>query len=341
MSVQTWLNRSWYGPAPRPWLVPLEGLFGALSAGRRIAYRRGWFASARVAAPVVVVGNLTVGGAGKTPLVDWLARRLAAAGWRPGIATRGYRGRSKAARLVQATDLAAVVGDEPVLLARRSGRPVAVARERAAAARLLLASGCDLVICDDGLQHYALAREVEIAVIDGERRFGNGHLLPAGPLREPAGRLAQVDAVVVNGGEPRRGELAMRLEAEHAVPLAGGAPRPLAAFAGKPVHAVAGIGHPQRFFAMLRAAGIEPIEHPLDDHAPIGGALQRLTDRIPVLMTEKDAVKCLDRADERHFYVPVEARFGAADEAALLRIVEARLAGARRGATDEDEVRRG
>lgn len=321
MSAQARLNRLWYGSRAPAALVPAEWLYGAVGALRRAGYRRGWLGSRRVARPVVVVGNLTVGGVGKTPLVAWLAARLTAAGRRPGIASRGYRGTSHGVRLVAPEDPAALVGDEPLLLARRRVAPVAVGRERAAAADLLIAAGCDVIVCDDGLQHYALARDVEIAVVDGERRLGNGHLLPAGPLREPARRLREVDAVVVNGGVAGAGELAMRLLPGEAVRIRDGARAPLAAFAGGPVHAVAGIGNPARYFRMLRDAGLDPIEHPLDDHARAGAGSLAFGDHKPVLMTEKDAVKCADLADERYWYVPVDAGFDAADEATLLGVV--------------------
>jgi len=329
MSAQSWLNRLWYRPSAPLALLPAAWLYGAVSAGRRAAYRRGWLSSRRLDRPVVVVGNLTVGGTGKTPLVAWLAARLAAAGRRPGIASRGYRGSTLAARLVAADDPAAIVGDEPLLLARHTRLPVAIGRARAAAAQLLIEIGCDVVICDDGLQHYALARDLEIAVIDGERRFGNGRLLPAGPLRETPDRLAAVGAIVVNGGAAAAGEFAMRLEPGDAVRIRDGATAPLAAFAGSAVHGVAGIADPARFFRMLRGAGLEVIEHPLDDHAGLDAPEVRFADRNPVLMTEKDAVKCAHLADDRHWFVPVEARFDAADEAALLRLVTRSMRGQR------------
>ncbi len=333
MSLQSWLNRVWYRRRPPPWLVPASGLYAAVSALRRAAYRRGWLAVQRVGCPVLVVGNLSVGGTGKTPLVIWLADRLAAAGRRPGIMTRGYRGSAGAARLVGAEDSAALVGDEPVVLARRTGLPVAIGRARVEAARLLIGAGCDVLVSDDGLQHYALSRDVEIVVIDGERRFGNGWLLPAGPLRESPRRLGRVDAIVLNGGVPSAGELAMRLEPGMVIGLRGGAPVPLADFAGRTVHAVAGIANPQRFFRLLRAAGLEVIEHPFDDHADFRAADIRFADRNPVLMTEKDAVKCAGFADDRHAFVPVEACFGAADGAVLMQRVMRRI--------DEGEVERG
>ncbi|HVC01526.1 MAG TPA: tetraacyldisaccharide 4'-kinase [Steroidobacteraceae bacterium] len=330
MSAQSWFNRLWYRGSPPGWLVAASRVYGAASAARRAAYRRGWLVSRRVGCPVIVVGNLSVGGTGKTPLVAWLAARLAAAGRRPGIATRGYGGSSAGPRLVEPGDAAALVGDEPLLLARRTGLPVAIGRARPAAAQLLVAAGCDVVVSDDGLQHYALARDVQIVVIDGDRRFGNGRLLPAGPLRESPQRLAAVDAIVVNGGTPAAGEFAMRLEAPVAVGLCGGAAVPLASFAGRTVHAVAGIANPERFFRMLRAAGLEVTEHPLDDHATLRADDIRFPDRNPVLMTEKDAVKCTGLADERHWFVPVDASFGAADEAALVdRVMRALAAAAR------------
>ncbi len=339
MSLQAWFNRLWYErPRPPPWLVPLSGVYAAAAALRRAAYRRGWRVAARLSRPVVVVGNLSAGGTGKTPLVGWIAARLAANGRHPGIVTRGYRGSARGARLIGPGDDPAVVGDEPLLLARRTGVPVAIGRARPAAARLLIGAGCDVILSDDGLQHYALARDCEIAVIDGVRRFGNRRLLPAGPLREPVRRLASVDAVVVNGGTPAGGEFAMRLTAASAVSLRGGAVKPLRAFAGTAVHALAGIAHPERFFAMLRALHIEVIAHALDDHARLGAGDIRFADQKPVLMTEKDAVKCRDWADDRHWCVPVDVQFAADDAHALVGIILRRIAAHQRR---DGEVQRG
>jgi tetraacyldisaccharide 4'-kinase len=285
-------------------------------------YRQHWRKAVRLGCPVVVVGNLSAGGTGKTPLVCWLAVRLAEQGYRPGIVTRGYGGSSRDIRLVGGDNDPADVGDEAVLLARRGGVPVAAGRDRPAAAQRLVDIGCNVIVSDDGLQHYALARDCEIAVIDGARGFGNGRLLPAGPLREPPARLASVDAVVVNGGgPPQAGEFGMRVDGDAAVALRDGSVRPLGGFAGTSVHAVAGIGNPQRFFALLQSHGIDVIEHPLDDHARIEERDILFTDGKPVLMTEKDAVKCARIADGSHWYVPVDASFGAADAAALLEIV--------------------
>jgi tetraacyldisaccharide 4'-kinase len=338
MSAESWLNRIWYDrPAPPWWLIPLSLTYGAASGTRRFLYARRLRRSVRLCRPVIVVGNLTVGGTGKTPLVCWLAARLVERGFQPGIVTRGYGGSLRGVRLVKASDDPAVMGDEPILLARRTGVPVAAGRDRPAAAQLLVDSGCDVVVSDDGLQHYALSRDCEIVVIDGDRRFGNGWLLPAGPLREGRARLGEADAVVVNGGRALLdGALSMRLEARSAVALNGERTRPLPTFAGLQVHAVAGIGHPERFFNMLRAHGIEVIGHALPDHARLTPADVDFPDSKPVLMTEKDAVKCRHAADDRHWYVPVSAYFEGGESTTLLEIVTERIAerGPPRGTAD-------
>jgi tetraacyldisaccharide 4'-kinase len=323
MSVQSWLNRIWYERASPPWwLLPLSLTYGAVAGSRRYLYAKQLRKSTRLPAPVVVVGNLSVGGTGKTPLVCWLVERLIELKFKPGIVTRGYGGTSRAVRLIDSSDDPKVVGDESILLARRTRATVAIGRDRAAASQLLVNAGCDIVVSDDGLQHYALARDCEIVVIDGDRRFGNGWLLPAGPLREPPGRLKVADAVVVNGGRALlKGAFSMRLEAKVAVALLGGALQPLAALGGKTVHAIAGIGNPERFFNMLRSRGIEVCGHPLADHAHLTRADIEFFDDKPVLMTEKDAVKCTAFAGERHWYVPVNAHFDGGESDALLSVV--------------------
>jgi tetraacyldisaccharide 4'-kinase len=328
MSAAQWLNRVWYErPAPPWWLIPLSLLYGALARARRLAYARHLRPVRRLHRPVVVVGNLSVGGTGKTPLVCWLAGRLRELGYRPGIVTRGYGGSVRRSRLVARDADPGEVGDEALLLARRTGMPVAIGRRRPVAAQLLIDEGCDLVLSDDGLQHYALERDCEIIVIDGDRRFGNGWLLPAGPLREGRERLAAADGIVVNGGRALiEGALSMRLEACAAVALRGGRERSLESFAGTCVHAVAGIGHPERFFNMLRSYGIEVEGHALPDHAQIRPADIRFAGGAPVLMTEKDAVKCASMADERHWYVPVEVRFEEHESSALIATVLDRIA---------------
>jgi tetraacyldisaccharide 4'-kinase len=285
-------------------LWPLSGVFAALAALRRLTYRRGWCASVRLPVPVIVVGNLTVGGAGKTPLSLFLANALKAAGWQPGIVSRGYRGKNHAPLSVSPESSPEDVGDEPLLLAQ-SGVPVWVGRDRSAAGQALLAAHpeVDVLLCDDGLQHYRLMRDMEIAVFDA-RGAGNGHLLPMGPLREPLSRARQVDFLVMNGGDATPD--ARVLAAAPAVPvfdmtlepglfrrLSDNQIAPAEAFGGKPLHAYAGIGNPPRFFATLRALGLSFTEHPMPDHhAYTPEDFADLPPEAVVLMTEKDAVKC-------------------------------------------------
>jgi tetraacyldisaccharide 4'-kinase len=323
MSVHSWLNRIWYDGSPPPWwLVPLSLAYGAAAGSRRYLYARQLRKSTRMSSPVVVVGNLSVGGTGKTPLVCWLVARLAERGYRPGVVTRGYGGSSGRVRLIDSSDDPKLAGDEAILLARRTGAPVAVGRARPAASQLLIDAGCNVIVSDDGLQHYALERDCEIVVIDGDRRFGNGWLLPAGQLRETPARLAAADAVVVNGGRALlEGALSMRLEANSATSVIGGAVKALDAFAGSSVHAIAGIGNPERFFNMLRAHGIEVSGRPLEDHARLQAADISFADGRPVLMTEKDAVKCEKLAGPHHWYVPVTASFGGGEADVLLDVV--------------------
>lgn len=319
------LQRAWYGKAPPAALLPLSWLYRGVTAFRSGLYRRGLLRSGHPGVPVVVVGNVTVGGTGKTPVVAWLAGQLRERGVAVGIASRGYGGSEPGPRIVDSSATAAEVGDEALMLAR-SGALVCVARRRLLAAQELVRSGCQLVICDDGLQHLALRRDVEIAVVDARRGLGNGALLPAGPLREPAARLQRVDLLLLNGDGAAAGlpdgvrERAIRFELllEPAVPMAGGEPLPLARFAGGPVHAVAGIGDPSRFFAALRAAGVEPVEHPFPDHHAFCPADLAFGDARPVLMTQKDAVKCQPFADGRMWCVPAGARFAPADAARIV-----------------------
>jgi len=334
MSVQSWLNRIWYDRATPPWwLLPLSLTYGAVAGSRRYLYVKRLRKSVRLSSPVVVVGNLSAGGTGKTPLVCWLVARLTDLGFKPGVVTRGYGGSSRNVRLVKPSDDPSIVGDESILLARRTGAPVAVGRDRPAASQLLVNAGCDVIVSDDGLQHYALARDCEIVVIDGDRRFGNGWLLPAGPLRETPARLTAADAIVVNGGRALLDSaLSMRLEAKSAVSLVGAAVKTLDEFAGHSVHAVAGIGNPERFFNMLRAHGIEVFGHPLPDHARLQPADICFADQRPVLMTEKDAVKCAAIAGPQHWYVPVTASFSGGESTVLLGIVTQAIHGRAAGA---------
>ncbi len=270
--------------------------------------------------PVIVVGNIAVGGSGKTPVVDWLAAELLAAGFSPGIVSRGHGGRIEGVAEVPADGEAAVFGDEPVLLARLTGRPLVVGRDRPAAVRELLRRhpGCDVVIADDGMQHYRLGRDLEIAVVD-EATLGNGFVLPAGPLREPLGRLAEVDLIIAHGplSAALRAQLAgvpvfaMRLQGGMLRALRDPArERPAADFRGRRVHAVAGIGRPQRFFDQLAALGMTVVPHPFPDHHRFRPADLAFGDDAPILMTAKDAVKCAPFAPEDCWEFPVRAQIG-------------------------------
>jgi tetraacyldisaccharide 4'-kinase len=273
---------------------------------------------------VIVVGNISVGGTGKTPFIIWLADQLRKRRLRVGIIARGYRGSAPNwPQHVQAASDARVVGDEPVLLARRTGCPVVAGPDRVAAARHLLEQAqVDVLLSDDGLQHYRLGRRVEVAVVDGTRGMGNGLCLPAGPLREPVSRVNEVDAIVVNGGGwGHAGVFKATPRVREVRQLAGGALRTLDSFKGKPVHAVAGIGNPQRFFDLLEDEGLEIIPHPLPDHADVTAENLRFTEPGSVLLTEKDAVKCEGAAHADVWCVSVDLTFDPDTGARLLRVL--------------------
>ncbi len=316
--MRAWLERVWFDHAPGGvWLLPLSALFGCMVGLRRLGYRLGLFYSAHPGKPVVVIGNITVGGVGKTPLTVWLAEELQARGWRVGIVTRGYGGTLTGPVSVTSQSDPRAVGDEPVLLATRTSAQVVVARDRLAGARVL-AAHVDVILADDGLQHYRLRRDVEIAVVDGSRRLGNGRLLPAGPLREPESRLREVDLVVVQGVVAGVDSLSMTLLPVAFVDIATKMRSALGEWRGRTVHAVAGIGHPARFFCALKDLGLVVIEHPLADHARIGLEQVTFADRVPVVMTEKDAVKCRDLPPAARFYLEVKAMLPMADAERLM-----------------------
>jgi tetraacyldisaccharide 4'-kinase len=329
------LQRVWYesgSPWSAPLLIPLSWLFEGIVALRRLLYRAGVLRSIRVERPVVVVGNITVGGAGKTPFVIWLASQLQARGVRIGIVLRGYGGHSAHwPREVVATTAWWEVGDEAVLLAKRTGAIVVAGPDRVAAARRAIELGAEIVVADDGMQHYRLARQMEIAVVDELRRFGNERLLPAGPLREPRSRLASVDLTVITQRSSRAVAAAIPAGlGKHvvatpgladAISLTSGERRPLAGFRDRPVHAVAGIGHPQAFFAALTAAGLQVRAHPFPDHAALRREDIVFGDGLPVLMTEKDAVKCAAFADATHWMAPLDLQIVEAEAETVLELV--------------------
>ncbi|MBI1732124.1 MAG: tetraacyldisaccharide 4'-kinase [Gammaproteobacteria bacterium] len=307
------LDRIWYG---NHWLsallAPLGWGYAAAVWLRHTAFLSGLVPVRDLPVPVIVVGNVTVGGTGKTPLVIWLVEFLLSEGWRPGIVSRGYGGRmTHHPQQVRPDSSPDMVGDEPVLIAQRTRRPVAVCTRRTVAAEELIRhTDCDIIVCDDGLQHLALGRDVEIAVIDGDRRFGNGRCLPAGPLRDLPGRVQSVDLVVANG-RAARGEFLMEYGPLPLRSLRDPArTQDVGALKGRDVHAVAGIGNPARFFSFLRRREIHIVKHEFPDHHRYQPADLLFEDHLPVVMTEKDAVKCREFATDTDewWYLPVEAR---------------------------------
>lgn len=288
MRLERWLLNVWYG---NDWLgkyllLPLTGLFCVLAALRRWQHKR---QQVKHPVPVIVVGNISVGGTGKTPLVIWLVERLREAGFKPGVVSRGYQR--------QAGD----IGDEPTLIKQRTQVPITIGSDRNQAITTLLQQHtCDIIIADDGLQHYRMGRDIEICVVDGQRRFGNGLCLPAGPLREPISRLTSCDFVVTNGET-------MQIRGDALVSLSTAETQLLTAWAGKTVHVVTGIGNPQRFIHTLEQAGLLVIPHLYPDHHAFNGTELCFDDAHPVIMTEKDAVKCRQFAGQNAWYLPIEA----------------------------------
>ncbi len=288
------ITARWYACSPG-WLwalFPLEVLFRGVAHCRRALYAAGWLRSETLPVPVVVVGNIVAGGAGKTPITAALTRLLKAQGYRPGVMSRGYGRSSERATLVTISSQPEDVGDEPLLLLHETGVPVAVARRRVEAAQILIAAGCDVLLADDGLQHYALARDIEIAVIPGARREGNGHLLPLGPLREPRSRLQRCDFRLVANGKAEAGEIAVYGKTGALRNLHDGSLRPLAELRGVEVLAVAAIAHPEPFYRALEEAGLQVETRRFKDHHRLTAADLQDTRARPLVMTTKDAVKC-------------------------------------------------
>lgn len=300
----SFIERLWYQGHKAYWLLlPLAWLYGVITALRRALFRFGIKQQVKVNTPVIVVGNISIGGTGKTPFTLLLCQTLRNQGWTPGIVSRGYGAEIKAPVLVQTDAAATEVGDEPLLLAQRSGCPVVVCPDRVAAAKYLLANTkVDIIVSDDGLQHYRLARDVEIVLIDGSRGLGNGQLLPAGPLREGPWRLKQANLVVANSQPYALADGVMQLQAATAKALCSEA-----TLTPGPVNLVAGIGNPQRFERTAQAAGFSvKSRHYFADHHKFSAA--DFTDiQGPVLMTEKDAVKCRDFARADWFSLGVDA----------------------------------
>lgn len=314
MSLSDRLLKAWYQERNLPvlgLLRPLESLYRRVVRRKRAAFVEGRGAIYRAPVPVIVVGNITVGGTGKTPLILWLIQHCRARGLRVGVVSRGYGAKPPSLpwRVLPEQE-AAIAGDEPALIVRRTGVPLVIDPDRGRAVRALLDSeSVDLILCDDGLQHYRLARDLELVLIDAARGLGNRRCLPIGPLREPEERLESVDAVLFNGATHDRSDgYAFHLRPAELVQVNSGARRPLSYFPpDQGLHAVAGIGNPQRFFATLEALHWRPITHPFADHAQYGPEQLTFSPPLPLLMTEKDAVKCRDFAADDWWYLAVDA----------------------------------
>ena len=313
MSLADRLTAAWYHGHPALILLrPLECLYRRVVQRRRRAFLAGEGDIYRAPVPVLVVGNVTVGGTGKTPMILWLIEHCRARGLRVGVVSRGYGATpSQLPWRVRADDAAGHAGDEPLLIVQRSGVPLVIDPQRARAVQALLAQEeLDLILCDDGLQHYRLARDIELVLVDAARGLGNGRCLPAGPLREPAERLAEVDALLRNGSaEDGEGGYALQLRPSALVNLRSGERVGLDHFSpGQQLHAVAGIGNPQRFFNTLEALNWRPIAHPFADHASFSPAALQFSPALPLVMTEKDAVKCRAFAAADWWYLAVDAQ---------------------------------
>ena len=333
--LRSWLdrfvNRIWY-QSIQPWqllLTPLSLVFGVVIKLRALSYRKGWSQSTDIAAPVIVVGNVTVGGSGKTPFVIWLAELFLAHGYRPGIVSRGYGGAATYwPQQVRIDSDPKVVGDEPILLALRTNCPVVVDPIRVRGAEALInQAGCDLIIADDGLQHYALQRDLEIGMVDGRRRFGNGWLLPAGPLREPVARLEKCDFIVAKG-RARGREYLMKFADHELVPVNSDRPgQSPEVFAGTQVHAVTAIADAESFFVVLRRLGMDVIEHAYGDHQSLPREALNFGDQLPVVITEKDAVKCRHHADDNCWALRFSVVIADKLDQKLVNILESRKDG--------------
>ncbi|VAW62242.1 Tetraacyldisaccharide 4'-kinase [hydrothermal vent metagenome] len=302
-------------------LLPVSALFCLLSKLRLQLYKQNILKSYKAPVPVLVVGNISVGGTGKTPLIIELVKQLQSQGRTPGVISRGYGGRSRVwPRVVNANSTADQVGDEPELIYQHTQCPLVVGPHREQSIKLLLEQfNCDVLLSDDGMQHYAMQRDIEIAVVDAQRQFGNGFCLPAGPLRETTSRLNQVDLVLYNGGDSQQNSFSMR--ATHCLAVGRESDRvDLVRFSGQKLHAIAGIGNPQRFFDMLKRFGIDVIEHPFPDHHQFSEANLLFNDAMPVLMTEKDAVKCRHFKLSDHWAVSITIDFSDDAQTKLDRI---------------------
>ncbi len=315
----------WYGKHPLSIvLIPFGWCYKLLIILRHFLYKNGILPTQRLSIPVIVVGNIVAGGTGKTPLVVWLSAYLKKKGYKPGIVSRGYGSKVKKwPQQVRVDSNPELVGDEPVLLARRTNCPVAIAPNRYLAAKALIDhKQVDIIVCDDGLQHYALERDIEISVIDGIRRHGNGRCLPAGPLREPVSRLKNVDMIVCNHNATRW-EFDMKYVPQQLRSIIDANKCcDIKQFRNQLIHAIAGIGNPENFFSYLRRQGIRTIEHEFPDHYQLKTKDIFFDDNFPVVMTEKDAVKCIKFASNEHWFLPINIKMTSAFEHRLTILLE-------------------
>ncbi len=316
----------WYESNSHPLsllLAPVGWLFCLITFLRRRAYSSGLLHSNKLPVPVIIVGNISIGGTGKTPLVIWLVDFLKKQGYKPGVISRGYGGQATEwPQSVSPESDPSQVGDEPVVIARNSACPIYVSPNRFEAGKALLKDNdCNIIICDDGLQHYSLHRDFEICVIDGSRRHGNGRCLPSGPLREPRSRLQTVDAIVCNGADVA-GEFLMTFEPVQIKQLNGNGLKSFADFEAEKVHAVAGTGNPDRFFDTLRDQGLSIDEHPFEDHYQYHSSDLNFGDNKLVIMTEKDAVKCREFAKNNYWYLLIAAKLPKIFEQRLVNMLK-------------------
>ena len=308
--LQAFIEKQWYQPKNflTYLLLPLSWLFSMVVRVRRFLYRHRILKSTKFDVPIIVVGNLTVGGSGKTPLVIALASKCRAEGYRVGIVSRGYGSNNQGVTLVTDDHSAAEVGDEPFMIFHKTQLPVAVAAKRCRAVEALIdKKQSNLIIADDGLQHYAMQRAIEIVVIDGKKKFGNRLPLPAGPLREPIARLKTADFIVVNGETRHKNDVTMKIVPDHLTQVSTEAKIEVAALNQSAVHAVAGIASPERFFTTLRAMGLTFEAHAFPDHHVFTPEDFQFQDNAMIVMTEKDAVKCRTFADDHFWYLPIHA----------------------------------
>ena len=310
MSLSELAEKIWYQGHPLAYLLlPLSWCYRLVVSIRQQLYKAGLLPVTQLDIPIIVIGNITVGGTGKSPLTVWLVDYLKQKGRKPGIVSRGYGGKlNKNIQQVRTDSNPELVGDEPVMIARKTRCPVAIGKNRSQAAKELIEyESVDVIICDDGLQHYALNRDLEIAVIDGLRRHGNSLCLPAGPLREPISRLQTVDMIIANA-RSKRGEYLMDYEYGDLISISNpGMTKKISDFANQHVHAVCGIGSPDKFYSYLIRHDLVLNRHQFPDHYYYQSMDLSFEDDYPIVMTEKDAVKCESIANENMWYLPITA----------------------------------